>query len=132
LAYDFTFAPGTHKEYKYIADRYEKYGRGVWHFKPCLHIKTVYDMFVLPFNGTFGCGSWINGYCVGNYYLGDLVAPPTMNSHTVPGVPGRLWSDLASKLDSKLPSMKGQMPDLFVFFAELRDIGRMLGQLEPC
>jgi len=127
--------PAWHEEkvYKYIADRYEKHGIGVWQYKPCFAAEVIMSATGVQ-KGLAPCsrcwdGAGFNPVCpsyptssIGYERVPDYEFQNDLNGPDHVVIPAYLLQRVMGSFESKLPSIKTGAPDMFVYVSELRDI----------
>lgn len=111
------------RHYKQIADQYEKYGDGVWHYKPVCMERVDEEEVVGPY------GPFVNlGCCdsdVTHNVGGDSCPPQSYVGEYQLSIPAKAYARLGGRVEARLPSLRPDF-DLFVFLVELKDLKELI------
>lgn len=115
--------------YSFMIDRYQKYGDGIWPYKPCLKYKSQVTGMERRFGITTAYCKHHPEWSVNRgMYTGNRIYPlvrqHSMNYEdlTKEVCPDTLIQRVWGRIEGGLPSLKNEAPDLIVFISEFLDI----------
>jgi len=121
------------RDYDCFTDIYQPYGTGVWPYKPCTRIKSRSKIGKIDMPDSYGYTCFQTGrfYDVQRVLHGRILQdyfsdnPCYEIDSSAVLCPRELINRVWGRIEGRLPDLKGDAPDLTVFFSEIGEIRRM-------